>query len=85
MNPWLMLLVMLLAWGVFALHLTVKFGVLRRLAPEGMLLFTNHFRQFKLEPELLEEFAVENLHPRTVPKDFSRTPKIHGAWAFRQQ
>ena len=58
---------------------------MRRLAPEGMLLFTNHFRQFKLEPELLEEFAVENLHPRTVPKDFSRTPKIHGAWAFRQQ
>ena len=37
MNPWLMLLVMLLAWGIFVLHLTIKFGVLRRLAPEERL------------------------------------------------
>ena len=58
---------------------------MRWLAPEGVLLFTNHFRQFKLEPDLLEEFAVENLHPRTIPKDFSRTPKLHWAWAFRHR
>lgn len=37
MNPWLMLFVMLIAWGVLTLHLIVKFGVLRRLAPEERL------------------------------------------------
>ena len=66
-------------------HLELIRLTMQRLAPEGVLLFTNHFRQFKLEPELLDEFAVENLHPHTVPKDFSRTPKVHWAWAFRHR
>ena len=70
-------------FGVQRDHQELIQMAMRRLVPEGVLLFTNHFRQFKLEPELLEEFAVENLHPRTVPKDFSRTPKVHWAWAFR--
>ncbi len=34
MNPWLMLPVFLIGWGVFALQMTVKFGALRRMAPE---------------------------------------------------
>ena len=66
-------------------HLELIRLTMQRLAPEGVLLFTNHFRQFKLEPELLEEFSVENLHSHTVPKDFSRTPKVHWAWAFRHR
>ncbi|HIO82650.1 MAG TPA: (Fe-S)-binding protein [Deltaproteobacteria bacterium] len=37
MNPWLMILVMLVAWGVFALQITVKLGALTRMAPENRL------------------------------------------------
>ena len=37
MNPWLMILVMLVAWGVFALQITVKLGALARMAPENRL------------------------------------------------
>lgn len=57
--------------------------VMRRLAPEGVLLFTNHSRRFKLEPDLEARFQVENLHPRTIPPDFARTPNIHWAWTLR--
>ena len=35
MNPWLMVLVMVFAWGFFALQLTVKFGALTKMAPES--------------------------------------------------
>ena len=37
MNPWLMTLVMLVAWGVFALQITVKLGALTKMAPENRL------------------------------------------------
>ena len=37
MNPWLMILVMIIAWGVFALQITVKFGALTKMAPEHRL------------------------------------------------
>ena len=37
MNPWLMTLVMLVAWGAFALQITVKFGALRKMASENRL------------------------------------------------
>ncbi len=35
MNPWLMILVMIIVWGVFALQITVKFGALTKMAPEN--------------------------------------------------
>ena len=37
MNPWLMTLVMLVAWGAFAVQITVKFGALRKMASENRL------------------------------------------------
>jgi len=37
MNPWLMTLVMLVAWGAFAIQITVKFGALKRMSPENRI------------------------------------------------
>ena len=37
MNPWLMILVMIIVWGIFALQITVKFGALTKMAPEHRL------------------------------------------------
>ena len=58
---------------------------MRLLAPEGTLLFTNHFRRFKLDPALEEAFHCESLHPRTIPPDFARNPKTHWAWTLRHR
>ena len=35
MNPWLMTLVMLVAWGAFALQITVKLGALKKMKSEN--------------------------------------------------
>ncbi|MBP6797352.1 MAG: bifunctional 23S rRNA (guanine(2069)-N(7))-methyltransferase RlmK/23S rRNA (guanine(2445)-N(2))-methyltransferase RlmL [Luteimonas sp.] len=52
-----------------------------RLAPGGVLYFSNNFRRFRLEGEAIAEFAVvEDIAPSTIPPDFARNPRIHRAW-----
>ncbi|ALP54869.1 50S rRNA methyltransferase [Candidatus Tenderia electrophaga] len=51
----------------------------------GTLVFSNNFRKFKIDPELEARFAVEDITPRTLPRDFARNPKIHHCWLIRHQ
>jgi len=52
-----------------------------RLAPEGVLYFSNNFRRFKLEENAIAEFArCREISPRTIGPDFERNPRIHRAW-----
>ncbi|WP_237064750.1 bifunctional 23S rRNA (guanine(2069)-N(7))-methyltransferase RlmK/23S rRNA (guanine(2445)-N(2))-methyltransferase RlmL [Microbulbifer guangxiensis] len=50
------------------------------LAPGGTLVFSNNLRSFKMDAEILEEFAVENLSAVLLDRDFQRNPKIHNVW-----
>lgn len=50
------------------------------LSKQGVLLFSNNFRKFKLSTEALpKKAAVRELTPRTIPEDF-RNQKIHRCW-----
>ena len=51
-----------------------------RLAPGGVLYFSNNFRKFQLEETLMERYAVEEITQHTVDPDFARNGKIHRAW-----
>ncbi|MNY57676.1 Ribosomal RNA large subunit methyltransferase K [compost metagenome] len=51
-----------------------------RLAPGGVLYFSNNFRKFELEPNLSERYAIEEITAQTIDADFSRNTKIHRAW-----
>ena len=52
-----------------------------RLAPGGVLYFSNNARRFKLDAEALSAFAnFEDITPSTIPVDFARNSKIHRAW-----
>jgi len=51
-----------------------------RLAPGGVLYFSNNFRKFQLDENLGERYAVEEITAQTVDPDFSRNSKIHRAW-----
>lgn len=53
------------------------------LAPGGTLLFSNNLRSFKMDDEILQEFAVENLSAKLLDKDFQRNPKIHNVWQIK--
>jgi len=51
-----------------------------RLAPGGVLYFSNNFRKFQLDPLLEQRYAVEEISAQTLDPDFARNPKIHRAW-----
>jgi 23S rRNA (guanine2445-N2)-methyltransferase / 23S rRNA (guanine2069-N7)-methyltransferase len=51
-----------------------------RLAPGGVLYFSNNFRKFELEANLSERYAIEEITAQTIDPDFARNAKIHRAW-----
>lgn len=64
-------------------HATLIRACMARLAPGGVLLFSNNFRRFKLDPELAEDFDVRDIRAATLDADFARDPRIHAAWEIR--
>ncbi len=53
------------------------------LSPDGVLIFSNNRRHFKMDSDALSGFNVENISASTLPKDFARTPRIHNCWRIR--
>jgi 23S rRNA (guanine2445-N2)-methyltransferase / 23S rRNA (guanine2069-N7)-methyltransferase len=56
---------------------------MQRLTNDGLLVFSNNFRRFKLDDEVSAEFAVEEISQSTIDKDFQRNPRIHRCWNIR--
>ena len=62
-------------------HVRLLRAAVARLAPGGVLYFSNNFRRFKLDEAALVEFAqVEEISAATLPPDFARNARIHRAW-----
>lgn len=54
------------------------------LSDAGELIFVTNAQKFKLDPELHEAYALEDISAKTLPPDFERHPKIHRAFALRR-
>lgn len=54
-----------------------------RLAPGGVLYFSNNFRKFVLDEGLQARYRVEEISEQTLDPDFVRNPKIHRAWMIQ--
>jgi 23S rRNA (guanine2445-N2)-methyltransferase / 23S rRNA (guanine2069-N7)-methyltransferase len=54
------------------------------LEPDGVLIFSNNFRRFKLDEEGMAGLQVEEISASTIPKDFERNNKIHRCWKITQ-
>jgi 23S rRNA (guanine2445-N2)-methyltransferase / 23S rRNA (guanine2069-N7)-methyltransferase len=61
-------------------HVALLNKTLQLLAPDGVLIFSNNLRSFKLDYEALSAFAIKDISKATLPKDFERNPKIHQCW-----
>lgn len=55
------------------------------LAPGGVLIFSNNYRKFKMDPEVLEKFNVEDITEKTIGEDFQRNQKIHQCYLIRNK
>jgi len=49
----------------------------RLLEPGGVIVFSNNFQRFKLDPAVTQAFEVQDLSRTTLPEDFARNPRIH--------
>jgi 23S rRNA (guanine2445-N2)-methyltransferase / 23S rRNA (guanine2069-N7)-methyltransferase len=64
-------------------HVQLIRNALLRLAPEGLLIFSNNFRKFRLDAASLADFDVQDVTAATIPKDFARNPRIHQCFEIR--
>lgn len=72
--------------GVFDIqrdHVELLDLAVARLAPAGVLYFSNNFRKFQLDEHLGERYAVEEITAQTLDPDFARNSKIHRAWRIQ--
>lgn len=58
---------------------------MRRLAPDGLLLFSTNFRQFQMDESLAERYDMRNISRDSIPFDFARNTKIHQCWEVRKK
>jgi 23S rRNA (guanine2445-N2)-methyltransferase / 23S rRNA (guanine2069-N7)-methyltransferase len=57
-----------------------------RLTRDGVIVFSNNFRRFKLDREALEaHFEIEDWTAPSIPFDFTRRADIHGCWLLRRR
>jgi 23S rRNA (guanine2445-N2)-methyltransferase / 23S rRNA (guanine2069-N7)-methyltransferase len=61
-------------------HVPLLRAAVRLLDPGGLLIFSTNSRRFRLDREALPELAIEEITPRTIPRDFERNPRIHYCW-----
>ncbi len=65
-------------------HVRLLRAALARLAPDGVLYFSNNFRRFKLDEQALSGLArIRDISAGTIPPDFERNPRIHRCWELR--
>ena len=56
-----------------------------RLSSDGLLIFSNNFRRFKLDEALENEYEVSEVTRDTLDKDFQRNSRIHRCWQIRHK
>ncbi len=72
--------------GVFDVqrdHVELLDLAMTRLAPGGVLYFSNNFRKFQLDEHLGERYVVEDISAQTLDPDFARNNRIHKAWRLQ--
>ncbi len=56
---------------------------MRLLRKDGVLIFSNNYRKFKLDYDLLSGFDIKDISTSTIDPDFKRNSKIHTCFEIR--
>jgi 23S rRNA (guanine2445-N2)-methyltransferase / 23S rRNA (guanine2069-N7)-methyltransferase len=64
-------------------HVRLLLACRERLSANGLILFSNNFRRFRIDSAALEGFDIRDITPATIPFDFARNPRIHQAFELR--
>jgi len=61
-------------------HVALIHQAMQTLNPDGILIFSNNFRRFKLDASLEQRYNIECITEKTIPLDFKNNKKIHHCW-----
>lgn len=61
-------------------HVQLLRDTARLLEKDGVLIFSNNFRRFRMDAASLPELKIEEITQKTLPLDFKGNPKIHNCW-----
>jgi len=61
-------------------HVMLISNCMKILDPDGVLIFSNNLRKFRMDLETLSAFSIQDISRNTLPKDFERNPRIHNCW-----
>ena len=61
-------------------HVDLILNAVQLLSDDGVLYFSTNFKRFKLDTEALQNLTIHDISAKTIPEDFSRTPRIHYCW-----
>ncbi len=71
-------------FDVQAQHVDLLRRACARLAPGGVLLFSNNYRRFRLDDQAVATFAqAREISTDSLDPDFARNPRIHRVWELR--
>jgi len=66
-------------------HVGLIQAAAKLLARDGILLFSNNFRHFKMSRAGLPDLAIEDISHATIPPDFQRNLRIHNCWRITRR
>jgi len=68
-------------------HATLIRLAARRLAADGVLIFSNHLKRFRMDREAVSAAGLdlEDITRQTIPRDFARNPRSHHCWRIRRR
>ena len=63
-------------------HVTLIRLAARRLAVDGVLIFSNHLKRFRMDREAIAGagLILEDITRQTIPRYFARKPRTHNCW-----
>lgn len=64
-------------------HVTLIQSAMRLLAKDGVLLFSNNYRRFKLDVDALKAYNIKDISAKSIDPDFKRNAKIHYCFEIR--
>ena len=65
-------------------HVELIEATLELLEPDGILLFSNNLRRFRMEASEIPGLRVTDITKATLPPDFERNPRIHNCWRIER-
>ncbi len=68
-------------------HATLIQLAARRLAADGVMIFSNHLKRFRMDCEAVSAAGLdlEDITRQTIPRDFARNPRSHHCWRIRRR